>query len=215
MEREDGRGRGDVIAMLEGTLLRRQRDDQIVLGVGGVGFRVHVPASTASVLPGIGETVTLHVYTHVREDVLALYGFATEDEMSLFEDIISVSGMGPRLALTSLSTLQPAQFRRAVLHEDVATLTRISGVGKKTAQRLILELRGKLSPVAELEGAAAPPGLTEPSPAAEEALAALVALGYSEAEARPALSKATEDAAGPPEQDVTALLRRALKHLAG
>lgn len=203
-----------MIAMLEGKLLRR-RDDRIVLGVGGVGYQVHVPGSTASALPALGETVTLHIYTHVREDVLALYGFATEDEMILFEDIISVSGMGPRLALTSLSTLKPGEFRRAVLHEDVGTLTRIAGVGKKTAQRLILELRGKLTPGIGDGDDGALPDVVPATPASEEALAALVALGYSEAEARPAVSKATEAARGPAAGDTTALLRLALKHLAG
>src|SRR5690625_2067383 len=181
--------------MLQGVLARRQ-DDVIVVDIGGVGFRVRVPSSTTARLPGSGESVALHIYTHVREDTFALYGFATEDELVLFEDIISVSGMGPRLALTSLSTLQPQEFRRAIHQEDVSSLTRISGVGKKTAQRLILELKGKLTPAAEdgmaVSGVEAPVEV----PVTEEALAALMALGYSEAEARPALVQVAQEADG-------------------
>lgn len=201
-----------MIARLQGELIER-RDARIVLDVGGVGYRVHVPSSTAQRLPPTGEVVTVHVYTHVREDVLALYGFVTEDEKLLFEDIISVSGMGPRLALTSLSTLQPSEFRRAVSNEDVTALTRISGVGKKTAQRLILELKGKLTPAAPDAVASAEPAAD--APVSDDALAALVALGYSEAEATPALKKVAEELDGADEPDTTALLRRALRHLAG
>lgn len=201
-----------MIAMVRGQLVRHQ-SDWVIIDVGGVGYRVHVPSSTSAQLPALGETVTLHAYTHVREDVLALYGFATEDEMLLFEDIISVSGMGPRLALTSLSTLRPDEFRRAVTDEDVAGLTRISGVGKKTAQRLILELKGKLTPAA----ADALPGVDrgkEP-PVAEDALSALLALGYTEAEAVPALRLVQSDGGAGDGADTATLLRQALRHLAG
>lgn len=205
-----------MIAMLQGALARHE-GDRIIIDVGGVGYRVHVPLSTADNLPQLGERVTVHVYTHVREDILALYGFGTEDELLLFRDIIGVSGMGPRLALTSLSTLRPHEFRHAVAHEDVAELTRISGVGKKTAQRLILELKGKLTPAADdavvpaaIDGAASPA-----TPVTDEALAALVALGYSEAEARPALEAVAREADAKIGTDTTAMLRRALKHLAG
>lgn len=199
-----------MIAMLRGQLVR-QKSNQLIIDVGGVGYLVHVPTPTAARLPAIGETVTLHTYTHVREDVLALYGFATEDELLLFEDIIGVSGMGPRLALTSLSTLHPHEFRRAIANEDVHALTRISGVGKKTAQRLILELKGKLTPAA----ADAQVALHDEEPqVAEEALAALLALGYSEAEALPALRLVQSDAGGE-QADTATLLRYALRHLAG
>lgn len=198
-----------MIAMLRGTLLRRGADWTVV-DVGGVGFRVSVPASTGAVLPGPGEEVTLHIYTHVREDTLALYGFASEDELRLFEDIISVSGMGPRLALTSLSTLRPADFRRAVLNEDVASLTRISGVGRKTAQRMILELKGKLTPGPEDEEEIE---VSEARAMPEaDALAALVSLGYGEADA----VRALRDVRDQNEQlkDTAELVRLALRHLA-
>lgn len=202
-----------MIVMLRGQLVRQQAD-RVIIDVGGVGYGVNVPSSTASRLPAVGDTVTLYAYTHVREDVLALYGFATEDELLLFEDIISVSGMGPRLALTSLSTLRPHEFRHAVANEDVSALTRISGVGKKTAQRLILELKGKLTPAAD--DALPAPDTAGAPPVADDALAALVALGYTEAEALPALQlvqKETGDAAA--RADTATLLRNALRHLAG
>lgn len=198
-----------MIAMLRGKLLRRGTD-WIIVDVGGVGYRVAVPSSTAATLPGPGEEVTLHTYTHVREDTLALYGFASEDELRLFEDIIGVSGMGPKLSLTTLSTLRPAEFRRAIAEEDVASLTRISGVGRKTAQRMILELKGKLTPgpedTAEAEAAAA---VDVPE---ADAVAALVALGYAETDAARAVRAArTSD---PGAVDTAELVRLALRQLA-
>lgn len=198
-----------MIASLRGVLVRRGAD-WAVIDVGGVGFRVAVPASTAAMLPAPGREVTLHTYTHVREDTLALYGFATEDELRLFEDIIGVSGMGPKLALTSLSTLRPAEFRRAVLEEDVAALTRISGVGRKTAQRMILELKGKLTPGPD-DGDAAEtvPPLDLPE---ADALAALMALGYAEADAARALSAVRRTEPRP--EKTQELVRLALRELA-
>lgn len=199
-----------MIAMLRGTLLRRGTDWTIV-DVGGVGYRVSVPTSTGTGLPAPGDEVTLHIYTHVREDTLALYGFASEDELQLFEDIISVSGMGPKLALTTLSTLRPAEFRRAVWEEDVAVLTRISGVGRKTAQRMILELKGKLTPGPEDEAAAEAAAAVDMPEA--DALAALVTLGYGEAEAARALREVRREN----EQcaDTAELVRLALRRLVG
>lgn len=198
-----------MIAMLRGRLLRRGAD-WIIVDVGGVGFRVAVPASTAAVLPGPGEEVTLHTYTHVREDTLALYGFASEDELRLFEDIISVSGMGPKLSLTTLSTLRPAEFRRAIAEEDVASLTRISGVGRKTAQRMILELKGKLTPGPEAEAATEAAAAVDAPEA--DALAALVALGYAEADAARAVRAVRSDDGAA--RDTAELVRLALRQLA-
>lgn len=197
-----------MIAMLRGRLVRRDVD-WIIVDVDGVGFRVSVPAPTAAALPGVGEEVILHVHTHVREDTLALYGFVSEEELRLFEQIISVSGMGPKLAMTSLSTLRPAEFRRAILEEDAASLTRIPGVGRKTAQRMILELKGKLTPVPEDDAAVeAAAGVA----ADADAVAALIALGYSETDAARAVRAAqqVEPAAG----DTAQLVRLALRHLA-
>lgn len=197
-----------MIAMLRGRVLRRG-PDWVVVDVGGVGYRVAVPASTAAALPGPGEEVTLHTHTHVREDTLALYGFASEDELRLFEDLMTVSGIGPRLSLTALSTLRPAEFRRAIAEEDVASLTRISGVGRKTAQRMILELKGKLTPGPE--GDAGPQAAAAFDAPESDAVAALVALGYAEADAARAV-RAARAAEG--EADTARLVRLALRELA-
>lgn len=198
-----------MIGSLRGTLVRAA-DHWVMVEVGGVGFRVFVPSSTRWSLPPLNQEVFLYTHTHVREDVIALYGFGTEDELSLFEEMIQVSGVGPRLALAVLSTYSPDQFRRVVADEDIKGLTRIPGVGKKMAQRLLLELRGKLARPGAGGGVAGP---EQTSPAWTDALAALVSLGYSEEEAAAALRAG---AAGAVEaSDAAELIRRALRELAG
>ncbi|MBO8142069.1 MAG: Holliday junction branch migration protein RuvA [Firmicutes bacterium] len=194
-----------MIAMLRGRIARRGAD-WVVVDVGGVGYRVAVPGPAVAKMPAPGGEVVLHVHTHVREDTLALFGFLSEDELRLFEQIVAVTGMGPRLALTALSTLSPDEFRRAVLDEDAARLTRIPGVGRKTAQRIILELKGRLpaEPVAE--------GPVPAGDGMEDALAALVSLGYGQAEAADAIRRAARDA-GAQAADPAHLVRVALRHL--
>ena len=155
-----------------------------------MGYGLHVSLNTFEALkPVDGATVALYTYLHVREDTLQLYGFAREEEKQIFQHLISVSGVGPRLALTILSGMSPEELNAAVQSEDVALLTRIPGVGRKTAQRLILELKEKL--VAEPETAAVSGGGIATSggmPAVvQDALMALVSLGYAQAEARKAL----------------------------
>lgn len=197
-----------MIAILRGRVVNRGVDWAII-DVGGVGFRVFVPATTAAALPPVGEETTLHVHTHLRENTLALYGFVGEDELRLFEQIIGVSGMGPKLALTALSTLRPDEFRRAVVEEDAATLTRIPGIGRKTAQRIILELKGKLeAPVA----ADVPVETAAFAPVDSDAVAALVALGYAEVDAVRAVRAARR--ASPATDDAARLVRLALRELA-
>lgn len=197
-----------MIAMLRGRLARRDAD-WIIVDVGGVGFRVSVPGPTAAAMPGVGEEVLLHIHTHVREDTLALYGFTSDEELRLFEQIVSVSGMGPKLAMTSLSTLRPAEFRRAIFEEDTAALTRIPGVGRKTAQRMILELKGKLTPMPEDDAAVEAAAGVAPD---ADAVAALVALGYAEADAARAVRAAQRaDSAA---EDTAELVRLALRQLA-
>ncbi|OUM94733.1 MAG: Holliday junction DNA helicase RuvA [Firmicutes bacterium ZCTH02-B6] len=197
-----------MIGMLRGRLWQRGAD-WLVVDVGGVGYRVFVPTGVLARLPAIGGDVELYVHTHVREDALALYGFLAEEELRLFEELIGVSGVGPRLALTALSALSAEQLRRAVLDEDVGTLTRIPGIGRKTAQRMILELKGRLGRTGATAGVPAP----DAAPAAD-ALAALVSLGYSQAEASQALAAAQRDMNGQP-ADTAKLVRMALRHLAG
>ena len=196
-----------MIGMLRGRLWQRGAD-WVIVDVGGVGYRVSVPTGVLARLPAAGGDVTLHVHTHVREDALALFGFLSEEELRLFEEMMAVSGVGPRLALTALSTLPPEQLRRAVLDEDVGTLTRIPGIGRKTAQRLILELKGRLSRTAGAEAAA---GIDTPD---VDALAALVSLGYSQSEAAQALLAVRRELDGQP-ADTAWLVRAALRHLAG
>ena len=165
-----------MIARLKGTLAEKA-PNRLTVDVGGVGYDVLVPLST---FYGIGETgaaVSLRIHTHVREDVIALYGFATALEQDLFERLISISGIGPKLALAVLSGIDPGDLVRAIRAQDVARLTRIPGVGKKTAERIGLELKDRLPP------AAAPyPGQPEGSAPGEDLrsdlLSALTNLGY-------------------------------------
>lgn len=197
-----------MIGRLRGTLADASWDCLIV-DAGGVGYRVHVPLSTRARLPAAGNPVQLEIHTHVRDDAIALYGFTSRAELQLFERLIEVGGVGPRLALTILSTFTPEQFYRAVTQEEVGILTRVPGVGKKTAQRLILELRERLPAMGD--GAA---GAQAPAGAEADALAALVSLGYGQAEAAAAVERALkeEQAAGVPVED---LVRRALRYFSG
>lgn len=134
-----------MIALLTGKILQ-QRLDHIIVGVHGVGYSVHVPVGTQGRLKSNEEdqSVTIHIHTHVREDALMLYGFATNEEKIVFEKLISVSGVGAKLGLAILSALPPVELVKAIETNDVSALTKISGIGKKTAQRLILELKSKI-----------------------------------------------------------------------
>ena len=134
-----------MIARLQGSLLEKQ-PNRVVVDVGGVGYEVHVPLSTFYGLGGLASEVTLRVYTHVREEALSLFGFSTALEKEIFEQLIGVSGIGPRLALAVLSGMEPPELVRAVRQQDVARLTGIPGVGKKTAERIGLELKDRLPP---------------------------------------------------------------------
>ncbi|HOL71164.1 MAG TPA: Holliday junction branch migration protein RuvA [Bryobacteraceae bacterium] len=180
-----------MIAHLRGTLLEKH-PNQAVVEAGGVGYDVAIPISTYSALPEAGREVTLRIYTHVREDTLALFGFLTREEKLLFERLISVSGIGPKLAITVLSGLPAADLSAAVRAGDVNRLTRIPGVGKKTAERIVLELRDKLP--ASAEAAAAAPGAGAAlSPLDQDVLSALLNLGCPPAAAETAVRKAKAD----------------------
>ena len=134
-----------VIAQLRGALVEKH-PSRLIVEAGGVGYDVQVPLSTFYVLGEPGHAVTLRIHTHVREDVIALYGFATPLEQSLFERLISISGIGPKLALAVLSGIEPAELMKAIRPQDVARLTAIPGIGKKTAERIGLELKDRLPP---------------------------------------------------------------------
>jgi len=173
--------------------------DWLLVFVGGVGLRVQVPASTAEALGRRGESVVLHTHLHLREDAVALYGFASAEDLRLFEMLISVSGVGPRGALSLLSALGADSLSDAVSAGDVPRLQQVPGIGQKMAARLVLELKGKLAGRAV---AAVPTGRDD------EVVAALVGLGYTQAEAQAAAASAPSDGS----VSVEERLRRALAY---
>jgi Holliday junction DNA helicase RuvA len=193
-----------MIAHLRGRLFSKQ-PGQAIVEAGGVGYDVTISVPTFTALPKEGGDVALYVYTHVREDTLALYGFLDRNEKRLFERLITVSGVGPKLAVTILSGLNPERTVEAIRAQDHATLTRIPGVGKKLAERLVVELKEKLEDLA-----AAAPAARPLAPAAEDVLSALVNLGYQRPAAQKAIETAVEKnkAAG---EDFEELFRAALK----
>lgn len=164
----------------------------VLVDVGGVGYEVAVPESTSKKIPSQGQKVTLFIYTHVREDAIILYGFATKEEKELFQTVLGVSGVGPKLALSILSDLNPDSFKRAVVNQDIKQLSRVSGVGKRTAERLVLELKDKfqLPKTTEENDTTHPQEI--PDDVYAEALAALQALGYTLVEAEGALAMASQ-----------------------
>jgi Holliday junction DNA helicase RuvA len=166
-----------VIGRLAGILVEK-RPPTLLVDVGGIGYEVDVPMSTFYGLPGIGEPLTLLTHLAIREDAHQLYGFTTQAERSAFRALIRISGVGARTALAVLSGLSVDELAQAVTRQDAATLKRLPGIGQKTAERLLLELKGKLG--AEIEGASGPAGATD---AGGDVLRALLALGYSEREA--------------------------------
>ncbi len=173
-----------MIAHLRGRLFSKQ-PGQAIVEAAGVGYDVTISVPTFTALPAEGAEVSLYIHTHVREDALALYGFMERNEKRLFERLITVSGVGPKLAITILSGLNPERTVSAIRAQDHATLTRIPGVGKKLAERLVVELKEKLEDLA-----VAPAAHKQLAPAAEDVLSALVNLGYQ----RPAAQKAIETA---------------------
>lgn len=170
-----------MIATLEGTLEYRG-DDSIIINVGGIGFRVYVPASTLSQLGGVKGRVSLYTHLHVREDNISLYGFASSEELTLFKSLISVSGIGTKLALSLLSALNPEQLVMAITSGDIDLLSQTPGIGKKMASRLVVELRGKLEK--DWREMALPL-----APERVDVIAALTGLGYSVTEAAKAISR--------------------------
>ena len=175
-----------MIARLSGAVAEKH-PNRIVVDVGGVGYDVFVPLSTFYVLGEPGSPVILRIHTHVREDVIALYGFLTALEQDLFERLIAISGIGPKLALAVLSGIEPVELIRAVRTQDVARLTRIPGVGKKTAERIGLELKDRL-PASLKTLEPAPAASTPADQLRDDLLSALINLGYQ----RPVAEKAVE-----------------------
>lgn len=191
-----------MIASLHGKIQART-DDSLVLNVGGVGYRVRVPTPTLAALGAVGSDAMLYTHLHVREDDLSLYGFATEDELRLFEKLLTVSGIGPKVGMGILSSASTDSIRYAIAQGNADALTAFPGIGKKTAQRLVLELKGKI----DLTGLSA---AGELSPVDEDVMNALINLGYSAAEATRA-ARAVPDSA----QSVEERVRVALQFLGG
>jgi Holliday junction DNA helicase RuvA len=176
-----------VIAWLRGVLLEKS-PSRVIVDVAGVGYNVQVPLSTFYGLGESGASVALRIHTHVREDVIALYGFGSPLEQELFERLIAISGVGPKLALAVLSGIEPAELIRAVRLQDVARLTAIPGIGKKTAERIGLELKDRLPAALQAAG----PAHIEVAPAdqlRDDLLSALLNLGYQRTPAEKALEK--------------------------
>lgn len=189
-----------MISQLRGTLIGLQ-PPSVILDVQGVGYEVEAPMSTIYNLPAVGEPLSLLTHLVVREDAQLLYGFKTEAERYAFRLLIKISGIGPRIGLAVLSGLTVDQLSQAISLQDPASLTRVPGIGKKTAERLVLELKGKLAP------ALPSPGMSGRPDTAAEVLRALGALGYSEKEAMAACQALPEDAT------VSDGIRLALKQL--
>jgi Holliday junction DNA helicase RuvA len=175
---------------------------QLMIEVGGVGYELEAPMSTFFHLPGIGQEVSLLTHLVVREDAQALYGFATEEERRLFRNLLKVSGVGPKIALALLSGISVEAFAQAILNEDVATLVRVPGIGRKTAERLFVEMRDRLKSLTNAAGAVPSEGASPES----EALGALLGLGYKPAEAARLLN-----AIEPGTYTTEELIRRALQ----
>jgi Holliday junction DNA helicase RuvA len=187
-----------MISQLEGKIAGI-KGNAVTLMVGGVGYQVFLSAYTLGKVAGQEQTL-FYIHTHVREDMLALYGFLNEEELAMFELLISISGIGPKVALSILSIADVKTIRTAVVNKDPSILTRVSGVGKKTAERVIVELQNKVDALSGED--------QENALSGQEALEALTSLGYSVSQAREALKLVAPDV-----QDVSARIRQALKNL--
>lgn len=204
-----------MIGRLTGTLLECH-PGQVLLDVGGVGYTLQIPLSTFYVLSHEpGPPVSLLVHTHVRDDALQLFGFAAREEREVFEKLIAISGVGPRLALAILSGIDADELRRTIQQQDRARLQRIPGVGRKTAERVLLELRDKIVVADAADGSVCVPtaGSQEPTSERRDAISALVNLGYSEDAAGTAVDRARQQLGA--EATLESLLRTALGRSAG
>ncbi len=196
-----------MIGSIRGTVLAK-RPPSLLVDVGGVGYEVEAPMSTFYHLPDVGEAVHLHTHLVVREDAQLLFGFASEPERTAFRQLIKVNGVGARLAVTILSGIEVSDLARCVEEEDLEQLVRLPGIGKKTAERLVLDLRDRLGEALGGFSVALQPNA--PVKAGEDALHALLALGYREKEAAAALREAADAVAGTSTEE---LIRAALQRL--
>jgi Holliday junction DNA helicase RuvA len=200
-----------VITRLKGIVLEKQ-PTEVVLDVHGVGYRLFVPLSVFAVLPDVGQEAVLHTHFVVREDAQHLYGFIDRDERRLFQALIKVNGVGPRLGLAILSGMEMSAFVQSIHDGDTASLVRLPGVGKKTAERLIVEMRDRLKDWSVGDVPHAPSATGAASHARHEAEGALVALGYKPAQAEQAVKAALK---AQPDLAIEELIRQALKRMVG
>ena len=199
-----------MIAHLSGTLLEKHVQ-RLVVDVGGVGYDVQVPLSTFYAVGDAGARVTLRIHTHVREDALQLFGFNSALELRLFERLIAISGIGPRVALAVLSGIEPADLVRAVRQSDLGRLTSIPGVGRKTAERIVIELRDRLPKMDDAEAPGAEAGGADD--VRSDVLSALSNLGYQRAAAEKAIDRVLTRAGAEAPDGLEPVLREVLKEL--
>ena len=208
-----------MIAYVQG-ILENLEIDKAVIDVGGIGYEVNISASTCDRMPGLGDNVKLYTYMNVKEDEMSLFGFLTRDEIRMFRMLITVSGIGPKGALSILSVFDTDDLRFAILAGDVKTISKAPGIGKKTAERLVLELRNKISnaDITGTEGIGQAAGSAsigkssgEDASSRDEAVEALAALGYNATDAMKAVRKVLS--ASDDKLDTEAILKLALKEL--
>ena len=198
-----------MIGRLQGVLVRKE-PPALMLDVGGVGYELEAPMTTFYELPAVGERVTLHTHLVVRDDAHLLYGFVREAQRRLFRELLKVNGVGPRVALAVLSGLSDEEFSRCVAEADIARLTKVPGIGRKTAERLVIEMRDKLPKDIPLPASTTAAGQAPPADPVSEAVSALVALGYKPNEASRAVRSASTKGLSAEE-----IIRQALKGMAG
>ncbi|MGA9031099.1 MAG: Holliday junction branch migration protein RuvA, partial [Sulfuricaulis sp.] len=190
-------------------VLLRKEPPALMLDVGGVGYELEAPMTTFYELPAVGERVTLYTHLVVREDAHLLYGFVREAQRRLFRELLKVNGVGPRVALAVLSGLSDEEFSRCVAEEDIARLTKVPGIGRKTAERLVIEMRDKLPKDIPMPASTTTAGPVAPGDPVSEAVSALVALGYKPNEASRAVRSASTKGLSAEE-----IIRQALKGMA-
>lgn len=197
-----------MISTLQGRLIQKN-PTHLVIDVNGVGYAVHIPLSSYQHVGPVGSELRLLTYLHVREDILQLYGFASEEERELFQMLIAISGIGPKMAQSILSGISAQDFKRAIIDSNIDLLVTISGIGRKTAQRLMVELKEKFGDTGEGISTAAPSIRTDAT-LAEEAILALVSLGYKKTKAKLAVQNVLEDSSET--LPVEEVIKRALRH---
>ncbi len=205
-----------MIASLKG-FLQYKSHSRLIVEVAGVGYDIAFCRAGLSRLPEIGGEVFLHIYTHVREDAISLYGFLEAEARELFVVLLGVSGVGPKLALNILSAAAPAELARAIMSDDLAALVKLPGVGKKTAERLCLELKDKVRDFADrsIDETSASAEISSGSETAQDVISALINLGYPPAQAEKAMQKVVAGLpAGLPEPPIEEILRLTLRSLA-